>query len=380
MRLIYVFPEELPIKKARAIQVVKTVAALSAQGVDVDLVYAPVAGECPFAYYGVPRPERVSLVPISRGISVFPRLKSGALFFYRFRKWLFTSAAVRNVGKTILFVRHLKFAHRLLASGIHIPVVFEAHEIFADAVTGRKAKKLAQLEQVVLEQSATVIAITEQLAALLSARYHLQRRIHILPSATDLPAVVPGKPWSEAGQHIAYTGSLYGWKGVDDLVAAAALLPETLTITIVGGEHEEIARLQSQQAATGAKIVYRGHLSHQETLQVLAETCIAILPNRAGSVSLFTSPLKLFEYMAMGCVVVASDLPVFREILGEQEAFWFDVGNPEGLAAAIRQALGDVACLEQISGVLANKAQQYSWQGRAIALFDILNGTGITVC
>ena len=43
--------------------------------------------------------------------------------------------------------------------------------------------------------------------------------------------------------------------------------------------------------------------------------------------------------MAAGCAIVASDLPVFREVLGQEDASWFDAGNPEALANAIRGLL-----------------------------------------
>jgi glycosyltransferase involved in cell wall biosynthesis len=92
---------------------------------------------------------------------------------------------------------------------------------------------------------------------------------------------------------------------------------------------------------------------------------IAVLPNRAGSVSEFTSPLKLFEYMASGCAIVVSDLPVLREILAEDEAAWFQPGDPKGLADAIRQLAGDPVLAKNMGERLAERAKEYSWQARA---------------
>ncbi|KKS24991.1 MAG: Glycosyl transferase group 1 [Candidatus Jorgensenbacteria bacterium GW2011_GWF2_41_8] len=52
-----------------------------------------------------------------------------------------------------------------------------------------------------------------------------------------------------------------------------------------------------------------------------------------------TSPLKLFEYMASGRPIVASDLLSLREILTEQEAIFFKPDDPLDLALKIKEIL-----------------------------------------
>lgn len=370
MHLLYVFPEPLPLQKARAIQVAKTVTALCEAGVRVSLAYVSGRGGDPLALGGTAPPANLTLLPLSRQLAGLP-LKSGALFAWRLRRWL---AGQQRAGTApeVVFVRHLKLASRLLRAGFPLPLVYEAHEIFADGATGSRAARLAALEGEVLRRADTVIAITGELVRQLRQRFQLTRPMPVLPSATDvLPATAP-KDWSVAGRHIVYAGSLYGWKGVDDLVAAAALLPADVRITIIGGSTAEIARLQANRPADGAEIVFLGHLPHAEVLARLAGACIAILPNRAGSVSAFTSPLKLFEYMACGCALVVSDLPVFREVLGAEDAAWFAAGEPAQLAAAIRRLVDDPATAGALSAKMRVMAQQYTWPARAEKLRAIL--------
>ncbi len=67
MKLLYVFPEPLPLQRARGIQTVHTVAALAAQGADVTLAYVP-SSEDPFTAYSVARPGNVRLLPESRSL------------------------------------------------------------------------------------------------------------------------------------------------------------------------------------------------------------------------------------------------------------------------------------------------------------------------
>lgn len=377
MKILYPFPEPLPLQKARAVQVIKTVASLAARGVEVHLAYVPVAGHPdPFQSYGMSCPAGVTLLPLSRGLP-FPlhrlRVHSNAFFFRRLCRIIRREAESQSPYDAA-FVRHLKLAHALLGLARRPPLVFEAHEIFAEAAPSSKQGKIASLEEVVLRDAEGVVAISQGLAGLVRERYRLNRAIPVVPSATDWPETLPEKAWPDAGQHIVYAGNLYGWKGVQDLVDAAAALPGC-RIEIIGGETGQIDQLRASAPATGAQLVFRGHLAHHQVAQALANACIAVLPNRAGSISAFTSPLKLFEYMAAGCAIVASDLPVFREVLAAEDAVWFEPGNPNALAAAIRQLCGSPDQARAMGGRARDKAAAFTWDARARHLLALIEET-----
>lgn len=374
MMILYPFPEPLPLQKARAVQVVKTVASLAARGVEVHLAYVPVAGHPdPFQAYGMTCPAGVTLVPLSRSLP-FPlhrlRVHSNAFFFRRLCRVIRRQAESQSPYDAV-FVRHLKLAHALLGLEQRPPLVFEAHEIFAAAAPPSKQKKVASLEEAVLRGAEVILAISQGLAGLVRERYRLNRSIPVVPSATDWPESLPEKSWPDAGQRIVYAGNLYGWKGVQDLVDAAASLPG-YRIEIIGGETRQIEELRQQASASGAQLVFRGHLAHQQVARALADACIAVLPNRAGSVSAYTSPLKLFEYMAAGCAIVASDLPVFREVLDTEDAAWFEPGNPDALAAAIRSLGADPGLARSMGERLRTKAATFTWYARAGRLMALI--------
>lgn len=374
MHLLYLFPEPLPLPKARAIQVIKTVAALAGQGARVDLAYVPVPGiDDPFAHYGITRPAAVRLVPLSRqlpGILGRLRMHSNRFFLARVRRWL-REAERAGERPQVAFVRHLKLAAGLLAACPELPIIYEAHEVFADTAPPAKVERLARLERRVIAESRVCIAITAALADALRKRFGIDRPIPVVPSATDLLESAPHKDWTRSAQSILYAGSLYPWKGVDDLVLAGASLAGC-TIEIVGGDGPGIERCQGLQVPEGAVFTYPGTVSHRAAQQKMADACIAVLPNRAGSVSAFTSPLKLFEYMACGCAIVVSDLPVFREVLGEDDAFWYQAGNPEALAKAIQTALADPGQMAAMGERVRQKVRAYAWPERAAALLRLM--------
>jgi glycosyltransferase involved in cell wall biosynthesis len=90
----------------------------------------------------------------------------------------------------------------------------------------------------------------------------------------------------------------------------------------------------------------------------------------------FTSPLKLFEYMAAGRPIVASDLPSIREILAhERNALLITPGNPQAVTAAIRRLNDDRALGRRLAGQALIDAAEYTWAKRAErleALFEAL--------
>jgi len=376
MRILYVFPEPLPLPKARGIQVANTVHALAKQGVNVTLAYAPAAGQHdPFSHYGLRCPDNVELVPLSRGLG-WPlhrlfSVHSNKLFFRRLHAWLTHQIQNDNPPQAI-FVRHIKTAYSILRAFPGIPLIYEAHEVFADNAPAHKREKLARMEAEILHKASVVIAISHGAAAALKLRYHLNINIPILPSGASLPEITPDKNWDQIGQHIVYAGSFFEWKGVQDLVAAAEWMPDC-TVTLIGGDAKRIEEMKASAPAQGGRINFAGHLSHAGALSELSHACIAVLPNRKGSVSDFTSPLKLFEYMAAGCAIVLTDIPVFREVLDDTDAVWVEPGNPKALAKGIMMLLANPQAARTMGESVRRKAFDFTWEARAKKLLELIN-------
>jgi glycosyltransferase involved in cell wall biosynthesis len=85
----------------------------------------------------------------------------------------------------------------------------------------------------------------------------------------------------------------------------------------------------------------------------------------------FTSPMKLFEYMAAAVPIVATDLPAIREVLRHGENSWLVApGDAKALADGINRVLSDrplAACMAQRA---RQEARNYSWNGRASMVLD----------
>jgi glycosyltransferase involved in cell wall biosynthesis len=174
-----------------------------------------------------------------------------------------------------------------------------------------------------------------------------------------------------------YTGSffLYGWKGVDTLIAAAKQFPREVELVLVGGSTEEMAAIQA--ATTGypaGSIRLIGRVRHPEIPGHLASADILVLPNNKGDANSerYTSPLKLFEYMASGKPIIASDLPSMREVLNENNCTFFFPGDPTSLARAVQTVLDDPSAAQSKASQSLADVQRYSWKKRARAIVEFV--------
>jgi glycosyltransferase involved in cell wall biosynthesis len=370
-RIFYIFPEPLPLSRARGIQTIKTVAALGKSGRAITLVHEPCGEVDPFNAYGTSRPATVEVWTLSRCI-LGGAIKSQSIFARRLLVRM-NNRSPQDDRSDIIIVRHLKMAFLLLQKAPNLRIIYEAHEVFAEGAIDRKKSHIARMESFVLRNASASVAISNALAQDLREIYRLEQRLAVVPSATDLPDRDTAKDWESCGSAVVYAGSFYSWKGVEDLVVAASLLPPTAKIVLLGGTGHEIEKVRRKVDPRGAQVEFLGHVPHQEVTQVLKRACIAVLPNRDESISRFTSPLKLYEYMAHGCALVASDLPALRESLHNANVSWFEAGDPNKLAQAIRYWISSPSAAEEAGKKNASLARGYTWRDRATKLCEVID-------
>jgi glycosyltransferase involved in cell wall biosynthesis len=164
---------------------------------------------------------------------------------------------------------------------------------------------------------------------------------------------------------------------VDVLLDALALVPEAHGL-VVGGSAEEPDLERLKRRATtlglGERVRFTGLVEPGLVAGLLQEADVLVLPNPASAISTrFTSPLKLFEYMAAGRAIVASDLPAIREVLHDGvDALLVAPGDAGALAAAIRRLLNDRPLGSRLARTALEAVPQYSWDRRAERLEALL--------
>ena len=171
MRLIYAFPEPLPLERARGLQAVHTVAALAEAGLVVDLAFAPVRGADgsvdPFSHYEVARHARILLTPVARAMPwPLSRVHSNRVFFANLKRRFGDRLAAAPV-----MVRHLKLAALLARDVPQAKFLYEAHEVFGETATAGKREANRALERRVMAHAAAVVANSAATASRLRELY-----------------------------------------------------------------------------------------------------------------------------------------------------------------------------------------------------------------
>jgi len=169
-----------------------------------------------------------------------------------------------------------------------------------------------------------------------------------------------------------YTGHLYSWKGTDTLAEAVRALPSMLMI-FVGGTDPDIERFKTLFGSI-ENIMLVGHKEHAEVPYWQSVADVLILPNTAKEdiSKFYTSPMKMFEYMASRRPIVATDIPSIREVLNDNNAIIVVPDNAESLAEGITKAFSDSKLRETITARAYADVESHTWEKRAKRIFDFI--------
>lgn len=124
---------------------------------------------------------------------------------------------------------------------------------------------------------------------------------------------------------VGYLGKFTTGKGIDTIINVAGKCPE-YRFYMYGGTREEAEKETGLTAPYN--IVFGGYIDNKRVPEIISNMDILLLPNKASQrcngepIGEFTSPMKMFEYMASGRPIIASSIPVLREVLDEENCYF----------------------------------------------------------
>lgn len=196
-----------------------------------------------------------------------------------------------------------------------------------------------------------LLPVTRALATIVRETSGPGRRVEIIPNGINLDhfagpfdTEAVRRRWALDGRIVlGFTGFVRDWHGLDRVIAAIAKDgPAHPRMLFVIGDGPARQALEAQAATLGiaSRVVFTGIVSRDQIPVYVSTFDIALQP----AVVAYASPLKLFEYLALGRAIVAPDQANIREVLDDGvNALLFDVDDPDGLTGAIGRLTADDA-------------------------------------
>ncbi len=380
MEIAYCIMDPFPAERVSSIQIAHTVNELANQGATVHLFAPAVAYPGEIEHYF--------------DLKLSPRLHFHAQHFptpmkqkykfpsFSYRCWLLRKlwGMSRKGDIDFIYTRLIKIASflQIWASTAGFRIVYEAHNLERDWAYDsqfRAWKNNRRECRVFNGRLAGVVCISGTLLNKLKRSYPLKCPTTLIPCGVKRKFLVDEVKLRPKIERILYVGSLSSLEGVDVLVRAMTWIDASLSIFT---RSRPTPALKEMVSALGLekKVQFCGPIDHGQVPHVLQKADLLVIPLPGENpVSMSSSPLKLFEYMAAGKPIVASDVPGIKEILQDRRnAFLFRASDPKSLAHAVHVLQSDTRLARRIAVNALAAAQRYTWDERARSILLFLEG------
>lgn len=373
MKISYIATSTIPGMAANSVHVMKMCEALQENQVDISLIIPKYRDQTmkqdEYSYYGIR--EKFNIV--RTGFRKPPQGIWNVLFSL--------SAIVKAYTlKTDLIYTRSPLVARLLAFGKK-NFIFEYH--------GIEFSRFYSQEKIFSASNLTAfVVITHSLKNYYIKKYGIDsEKIVVLPDGVNI------KEYDYSNDeilqndtlNIAYVGGLYQGRGID-IVIELAKRDKKNNYLVVGGRPDQVTYWQKEleKASLEKKnIKFLGQIPNAQVPSLLAKQDILLMPyqkkvgiNGTEDTAKWMSPMKMFEYMASGRVIISSRLPVLEEILHDKEnAYLVEPNDINQWLAAIKRIDRKRNEARDIATRASTDVKQYAWINRALKIIKIVEET-----
>jgi glycosyltransferase involved in cell wall biosynthesis len=215
----------------------------------------------------------------------------------------------------------------------------------------------------------------------ISKRFELLNRktitVQNFPIPNELIVQKQKNPWQKRIRAAAYVGGIDVLRGAKEMVQAIYLASQEVEafLILAGNFTPETLRDEIKNMPGWQKVRYKGFISREEVAEMLGQVKLGLLLLHPEPNHITSQPNKLFEYLSAGLPVVASDFPLWREIIDEVKCgLLVDPFDVKAIAEAIIWLLDNPKEAE-LMGKRGQKAvyQKFNWNTEADKLIACYN-------
>ena len=258
----------------------------------------------------------------------------------------------------------------------NIDLIFEAHMPAGNALYHHTMTKVFSAPNF-----RRLIVISNKLKEMyLEAHPQLKdKEIVLARLASEPPAESKNeREWPGRAGHpqIGYIGGLYQGRGIELICRIAGKLPD-MDFHFVGGGRDK-GYFERKLGNLPANITFHGFTNPGKLSGIYQRLDILLAPYQADAKTMnnkpldYFSPTKLFEYMAAKKAIVASDLPIIREVLNDGEEFLLASPNDAGAwAEAITKLAADKELYSRlVAAAFERFNKEFTWKQRARTILE----------
>jgi glycosyltransferase involved in cell wall biosynthesis len=225
-----------------------------------------------------------------------------------------------------------------------------------------------------------VMVVTDVLGARVRAAGVPPERVVVIPNGINRErfglAPVPEAAKRALGLQdkcvLGFVGFIREWHGIEHVIEflAAERDPHLHLLMVGEGPARQSLEATAERLGVRSQVTFTGTIDRDRVANYIAAFDIALQP----AVVEYASPLKLFEYLALGKAIVAPRTPNIMEILADgQNALLFDRANPDSLPAALRMLCHDAALRRRLGQAAAASIdeQGLTWERNAERVIEL---------
>lgn len=378
MKIIYISTAEVPSTRANSLQVMKVCQALIQLSESVQLC--------------LPAGRQVEWQELERVYGLTERFEITRLpsrpFFHRLDLIIASLALARREKADLIYTR-ISWA-ALLARLAGFKTVLEMH----DLPTGRLGPLVYRTYLRARKPKLTVY-ITAALKRLIDQKTGVSAgdgQFVIAPDGVDLeryrdlpePARARKKLGLPDTLTAVYSGGFYEGRGLEILLPLAQAFPQVQFLW-VGGNPDQVSTWSARLLNEGVtNVTLPGFINNDQLSLYQAAADVLLMPyslkfggSGGGDIARVSSPLKLFEYMASGRAILASDLPVLREVLDDSMAYFYPPGDFSQLCSRFAALLGDPSLRKRLGAKARETVNAFSWQTRMAGIISAVDSLSV---